>query len=74
VDRGIRAQRCATCLRCDYRLAQLHVFNWSDSSGSLLWVALIAGFVFVEKLLPAHRLTSRFAGAAPLLCGLVLLA
>ena len=41
---------------------------------NLLWVALIAGFVFVEKLLPAHRFTSRFAGAALTLSGVVLLA
>ena len=40
---------------------------------NLLWVALIAGFVFVEKLLPAHRLTTRFAGAALVLSGLALL-
>ncbi len=39
---------------------------------NLLWVAVIAGFVFVEKLLPAHRFTSRFAGAALVLCGLAL--
>jgi len=40
---------------------------------NLLWVALIAGFVLVEKLLPAHRFTSRLAGAALLLSGLALL-
>ena len=40
---------------------------------NLLWVALIAGFVFVEKLLPAARLTSGFAGAALVLSGIVLL-
>jgi predicted metal-binding membrane protein len=28
----------------------------------LLWVALIAGFVFAEKLLPAAAYTSRIAG------------
>jgi len=39
---------------------------------NLLWVALIAAFVFVEKLLPAHRFTSRFAGAALFLSGLAL--
>jgi len=39
---------------------------------NLVWVALIAGFVFVEKLLPAHGFISRFAGAALLLSGMVL--
>lgn len=41
---------------------------------NLLWLALIAGFVFVEKLLPGAALTSRFAGVALVLSGLVLLA
>ncbi len=40
---------------------------------NLVWVALIAGFVFVEKLLPAEKFTSRFASAALILSGLVLL-
>jgi predicted metal-binding membrane protein len=40
---------------------------------NLVWVALIASFVFVEKLLPAGKLTSRFAGGALILSGLVLL-
>ena len=31
---------------------------------NLLWVALIAGFIFVEKLLPAARFTSALAGLA----------
>jgi predicted metal-binding membrane protein len=40
---------------------------------NLLWVALIAGFVLVEKLLPAGRLTSGLAGVALTLSGLALL-
>ena len=40
---------------------------------NLLWVALIAGFVFVEKLLPAGKFASRFAGAALVLSGFFLL-
>jgi predicted metal-binding membrane protein len=40
---------------------------------NLVWVALIAGFVLAEKLLPAARFTSRFAGAALVLSGLVVL-
>ena len=37
---------------------------------NLVWVALIAAFVFVEKLLPAGRLTARFAGVALIVVGL----
>lgn len=40
---------------------------------NLLWVALLAGFVLAEKLLPAYKYTSRFASAAFVLAGLVLL-
>jgi len=40
---------------------------------NLLWVALIAAFVFVEKLLPAASVTSRVAAAALILSGLFLL-
>jgi predicted metal-binding membrane protein len=40
---------------------------------NLAWVALVAALVFVEKLLPAGRLTARFAGAALILAGLVVL-
>ena len=31
---------------------------------NLMWVALIAGFIFVEKLLPAQRFTTAIAGLA----------
>ncbi len=41
---------------------------------NLLWVALIAAFVFVEKLYPARGVTSRVASAALILSGLALLA
>jgi predicted metal-binding membrane protein len=40
---------------------------------NLVWVALIASFVFVEKLLPAGKLTSSFAGVALVVSGLFLL-
>lgn len=40
---------------------------------NLLWVALIAGFVLVEKLLPAGRWTGRLAGLAMLAAGGVLI-
>ena len=41
---------------------------------NLAWIALIAGFVFLEKLLPAGRPTSRVAGAALIVGGLAILA
>jgi predicted metal-binding membrane protein len=41
---------------------------------NLAWVALIAAFIFVEKLLPAGRLTSRFAGAALIVAGVAVFA
>jgi predicted metal-binding membrane protein len=41
---------------------------------NLAWVALIATFVLAEKLLPAGRLSSRFAGVALILAGLTILA
>jgi len=40
---------------------------------NLLWVALIAAFVLLEKLLPAGVLTARLAGAALVLAGVGLL-
>lgn len=40
---------------------------------SLLWVALLAGFVLAEKLLPMHALTTRVASVALILSGVVLL-
>ncbi len=40
---------------------------------NLLWVALLAGFVLAEKLLPAFKFTSRFASAAFVVSGLLLL-
>jgi predicted metal-binding membrane protein len=41
---------------------------------NLLWIAVLAGFVFVEKLLPAGRLTAKFAGTALIVIGLIVLA
>ena len=40
---------------------------------NLLWIAVIAGFVFVEKLLPAGRMTAKFAGGALIVFGLIVL-
>lgn len=41
---------------------------------NLLWVAVVAGFILVEKLLPGGRLTGRFAGGGLIVVGLVTLA
>lgn len=41
---------------------------------NLLWVALISGFVFVEKLLPSGKLVGRLAGIGLILAGAVLIA
>jgi predicted metal-binding membrane protein len=40
---------------------------------NLAWVALIAAFVFLEKLLPGGRLTSHLAGVALIVAGLAIL-
>lgn len=40
---------------------------------NLLWVALIAAFILAEKLFPAYKYTSRFASAAFIASGLLLL-
>lgn len=40
---------------------------------NLIWVAIIAGFVFVEKLLPPGRLIGRLTGLGLVLTGVVLM-
>jgi predicted metal-binding membrane protein len=40
---------------------------------NLLWVALIAAFVLVEKLMPAGALVTRASSAALVLAGLYML-
>ncbi len=40
---------------------------------NLVWIAAIAAFVFVEKLLPAGRFATGFAGVALVLSGVYLL-
>jgi predicted metal-binding membrane protein len=47
------------CLGCCWVLMLL---LFAAGVMNLLWVALIAGFVFIEKLLPAGRLIGRLAG------------
>ena len=40
---------------------------------NLLWVAIVAGFILIEKLLPAGRLSGRFAGVGLTAVGLAAL-
>jgi predicted metal-binding membrane protein len=61
----------AYCVGCCWMLMLL---LFAVGVMNLAWVALIAAFVFLEKLLPAGRLTSRFAGAALIVLGLTILA
>lgn len=59
------------CLGCCWLLMMvLFVAGAMD----LLWVAAIAAFVFVEKLLPGARYTSRLAGLALVAWGVAVLA
>lgn len=64
------AEHGAYCVGC---CGMLMLVLFAAGVMNLLWVALIAAFVFAEKLLPAGRLTSRFAGAALAVVGLALL-
>jgi predicted metal-binding membrane protein len=41
---------------------------------NLLWIAAIAGFVLVEKVMPGGRIVGRVAGAALVVWGLLTLA
>jgi len=61
----------AYCLGCCWMLMLL---LFVAGVMNLAWVALIAAFVFTEKLLPAGRLVSRAAGAALIVSGLWVLA
>lgn len=60
----------AYCVGCCWMLMLL---LFAAGVMNLAWVALIAAFVFVEKLLPAGRLTSRFASVALILSGFIVL-
>ena len=57
----------AYCVGCCWMLMLL---LFAAGVMNLAWVALIAVFVLLEKLLPAGRLTSRIAGAALVVLGL----
>jgi predicted metal-binding membrane protein len=61
----------AYCVGCCWMLMLL---LFAVGAMNLAWVALNVAFVFLEKLLPAGRLTSRLAGAALIVVGLTILA
>jgi predicted metal-binding membrane protein len=65
------ARHGAYCVGCCW-LLMLLLFTLGVMN--LAWVALIAAFVLAEKLLPAGRFTSRFAGVALIVAGLAILA
>jgi len=59
----------AYCLGCCWALMGL---LFVGGAMNLLWIAVITGFVLLEKALPAGRITSKIAGAAMLACGLAM--
>lgn len=61
----------AYCVGCCWMLMLL---LFAVGVMNLAWVALIAAFVLLEKLIPAGRLTARFAGGALIVLGLTILA
>lgn len=61
----------AYCLGCCWMLMLL---LFVVGVMNLAWVALIAAFVLLEKLLPGGRLVSRLAGVALIVVGLAILA
>ncbi|GMR12819.1 MAG: DUF2182 domain-containing protein [Gemmatimonadota bacterium] len=61
----------AFCLGCCWLLMAL---LFVGGVMNLLWIALIAGFVLVEKLLPHGRLAGQISGGAMILVGVGLLA
>jgi predicted metal-binding membrane protein len=61
----------AYCVGCCWALMLL---LFAVGVMNLIWVAMIAAFVFVEKLLPAGRITARFAGAALIAVGVTVMA
>jgi predicted metal-binding membrane protein len=61
----------AYCVGCCWMLMLL---RFTVGVMNVAWVAVLAAFVFLEKLAPASRLTSRLAGAALIVVGLTILA
>ncbi len=60
----------AICVGCCWSLMLL---LFVGGVMNLLWVAVVAGFILIEKLLPAGRLTGRFAGVGLTAAGLAAL-
>ena len=58
------------CLGCCWVLMLL---LFAAGVMNLLWVALIAGFVFIEKLVPAGRLIGRLAGVGLAVSGAIMI-
>ena len=58
------------CLGCCWILM---ILLFVSGIMNLLWIAIIAFFVLVEKVLPAAKVVSSVAGIALIACGLVIL-
>lgn len=69
---GLRmgAEHGLYCVGCCWALM---ILLFAVGVMNLIWVAVIAGFVFIEKLLPAPRIASRAAGVALTSAGVYLL-
>jgi predicted metal-binding membrane protein len=64
---GMGLENGAICVSCCWSLMLL---LFVAGVMNLVWVAAIAGFIFVEKLLPAGRLSARFAGVGLISLGI----
>jgi len=62
----IGAEHGAFCVGCCWALTFL---LFTAGVMNLLWVALIAGFVLIEKLVPAGALVGRLTGVGLMLFG-----
>jgi predicted metal-binding membrane protein len=65
------AEHGVICVGCCWALMLL---LFAVGVMNLLWVALIAGFILIEKLFPGGRLVGRLAGAALALAGIAMIA
>ena len=63
------AEHCFSCVGCCWALM---LVLFVAGVMNLLWVALIAAFVLIEKLLPFALYTSRVAGLALVGAGIVI--
>lgn len=64
------AESGAYCVGCCWVLMLL---RFVAGVMNLLWVAVIAGFILIEKLLPGGKLVFGIAGVVLVLAGIVLL-